>query len=98
MIAYTRISSGGVYGQVYGTTNGAAATGAATTRTKVFTFETAQLTWEITHDFNTRKVNVALLDENFTTIYAGVEPDTDGHITIFFTAPVKGTAIVTFIL
>ena len=98
MIAYTRISSGGVYGQVYGTTNGAAATGAATTRTQVFTFETAQLTWEIAHDYKTRKVNVTLLDDSYTTIYAGVEPDTDGHITIFFTAPVKGTAIVTFIL
>jgi 6-phosphogluconolactonase (cycloisomerase 2 family) len=98
MIAYNRISASGVYGQVYGTTNGAVATGAATTRVKVFTFDTPQLLWEITHDYKTRKVSVTLLDENYTTVYAGVEADTDGHIMVYFTEPAKGSAVVTFVL
>jgi hypothetical protein len=98
MISYTRISAGGVYGQVYGTTNGSAATGAATTRTKVFTFETAQLSWVLPHDYKTNKVSVTLVDSNGRAIYAGVEATTDSEIKIYFTAPVAGTAIVTFIL
>jgi len=98
MIAYTRVSSSGVYGQVYGTTNGAVATGAATTRTKVFAFETAQLSWVLPHDYKTNKVSVALLDSNGRAIYAGVEATTDSEVKIYFTTPVAGTAIVTFIL
>jgi hypothetical protein len=98
MIAYDRVSSSGVYGQVYGTTNGAVATGAATTRVKIFTFDTPQLSWEITHDYKTRKVSVALLDENYTTVYAGVQAATDERITIYFTEPAKGSAVVTFLL
>jgi len=85
----------GVYGRVYGTSSG---TPGATALVRSFPFTSPQLTWVVTHNLNTRNMNVTLFDSQNNLMFAKIKAVTPNQFIVYLTEPMVGTVNVTFIV
>jgi hypothetical protein len=87
--------SGGIYGRVYGTSTG---TPGATALVRSFFFPNPELTWVVTHNLNTQKINATLFDDQNNVMFAKINAVTSNQFIVYLTEPMAGTVNVTFIV
>jgi hypothetical protein len=85
----------GVYGRVYGTSTG---TPGGTSVVRTFSITVPQLTWVVTHNLNTRNMNVTLFDAQNNVMFAKINAVTANQFIVYLTEPMAGTVNVTFIV
>jgi hypothetical protein len=85
----------GVYGRVYGTSTGVPG---GTSLVRSYPFAIPQLTWIVTHNNNTQKMNITLFDADYNMVFAKITAVSPNQFIVYFTEPTAGIVNVTFIV
>lgn len=83
------------YGKVYGT--GATSAG-LTSVGRVYTFNTPELTWTVTHNLGTYNFVTSLFDSNNQQFFAGIKVISANQFVVYMTEPTRGSVNVVFSL
>jgi hypothetical protein len=83
------------YGKVYGT--GATSAG-LTSVGRVYTFNTPELNWTVTHNLGTYNFVASLFDSNNQQFFAGIKVISPNQFVVYMTEPTAGSVNVVFSL
>jgi len=83
------------YGKVYGT--GATSAG-LTSVGRVYTFNTPELSWTVTHNLGTYNFVASLFDSSYQQFFAGLKVIRPNQFIVYMTGPTAGSVNVVFSL